>query len=149
VTHLEKQRPVSEGGTTLDTFGAADAERFVNRVLEVRVLYKDTLYRSGRAKLILGTRIPRCRLGLKIARAEITISAYLIKLNALDGRFFQHAIGGTVSTRCACVRIDLPYSARFSFLVGCRPGYHSQGGQASSPQTVFHEMTPVDCLVIF
>ena len=108
VTHLKKQRPISKGRTALDALAAAVAEGLVEIVLVVRFFNESALYRPGRAKLVFGAGIERPRGRLMKAGAVITISAYPIDLNALDGGFCQHAMRRAIAARDTYLRVDLP-----------------------------------------
>jgi len=146
---LKEQRAVSEGGAALDALGATGAERFVDRVLVVRILDKSSFYCSSRTKLVFGTRFQHVRAKFKIARAKITISAYGVKLHTLDRGILQHTIRRAVLTRHAFVRINLPDHVRFLVLASRGTGHNTQSGQASTPETVSQEISPVDYFIIF
>ena len=116
VPHLQVERAVAEGVAALHALAAADAQPLVDRVLEVRVFDERPPDGPGRAKLVLGAGVQRDRLGLEVAGAEIAVAAHREAVDALDGRFVQHAVRGAVAAGDALARIDLPDQ-----LAGCGP----------------------------
>jgi hypothetical protein len=108
VTHLEKQRAVTESIAPLDAFAAAVTEFFIDGVLVVGILHKGPLYGSERTELIFGARIQFLRFRLKVAGAEVAVSANSVGMNAFDGGFLQYAVSGAVAALNTYARIDLP-----------------------------------------
>ena len=57
MAHLQKQRPIAEIRTALDTFPAGDAKLLINAVFKIRILDKSALDRTYRTTQIFSSGI--------------------------------------------------------------------------------------------
>ncbi len=108
MTHLKKKRAIAKCTTTFHTLAAADAQRFINDVFVVWMFHKTALDRPGWAELIFRSSVEGIRLRLEIASAELAVTTHGELMSALDRRFFQNTMSGTVPALYTLVGIKLP-----------------------------------------
>ena len=85
VPHLEEEGSVAESGAADDALGAADAERLVHRVREVRLFHETSLKRPGGASLVIRTGIQDRGAGAEIPAAEIAVAADFVDGGTVNG----------------------------------------------------------------
>ena len=108
MANLQKQRPVAEISTALDTLPAGNAKLFINAIFKIRVLDKSTLDRSNRTAQILGGGIQLEVITMIITAAKFTIAATGILMNAFHRRRRQNTFLGAAPALHTFVRINLP-----------------------------------------
>jgi hypothetical protein len=84
MTDLQEERSVSKLIAPLDAFGATDAESLVNRIFVVWILDVGSPDRRSGALAILRTGIQVVWRRLKVAGAELAVSAHRERVHALD-----------------------------------------------------------------
>ena len=123
------ERAVAKLHATFDTFAAADAKGFVDGVFVVRVFQSRAPDGTGGTKLVFRAGVQGDGFGFKKGGAEFAVTAHFIELDALDSRFFQHAMRGAIAALGALVGVELP--ERFFMLTS---PYHRRRRRAEQEQ---------------
>jgi hypothetical protein len=126
MAHLQKERTVAKSITSLDTFAAADTQRFVNSIFIVGLLNKSAFDSACGTKLIFRAAIESVRLRYKVASAEFAISAHGKVVNAFDRRHIKHTISGAVPACHTLVRVNLPNGVIRPAAAGNQTHYSTQ-----------------------
>jgi hypothetical protein len=111
VAHLQEQRTVAKAVATFDTFRAADAKLFVDRVFVIGILDEAPLNGRGRTKLIFRSGIERIWFGLEVSGAKLAVAADCVCVNAFHGGLLQDTVRRAAVTMETLGRINLPHSA--------------------------------------
>jgi len=144
VAHLEEERAVAEPVTALNALRASDAQLLVNGVLEVGVLDVTAPDRGGRTQAILRAGIQVVGFGFEIAGAKLAVATESVGVNAFDGRLFEDAMGGTISTAHALLRIDLPHRALGATAAGDQSDEAAQCADRGYSRSVAEELPATD-----
>ena len=136
VAHLQVERTVAKPIATFHTSPAADAEFLIDGVLVVRILDERALDGVGRAELVFSSGIKIVRIGDEITGAQLAVTADRVRMNALHGRLWQHAMSGAFVAAQTARRIDLPDS-RFRLAAQCdSSGERAQAGHRGEASPV-------------
>jgi hypothetical protein len=106
--NLQVKRPVSERIASLHAFSAPHAQFLVDRVFKIGIFDVCPLYGPRGTKLAFRSRISGFGPGLKIAAAQIAITAHRIGMDTFHSRMGQNTVDRTFFTLDTDVGIYLP-----------------------------------------
>jgi hypothetical protein len=143
--HLQVERSIAESIAPFDAFGAANAQRFIDGVLVIRILDKRALDSGSRTELILGARIQVVGRRLKISRAELTVAADGVGVHTLNGGLLEHTTRGAEAASDAFLRVDLPDRSPCRATVRQHTYKPADAGHRRQTRAVAKKLPPGNC----
>ena len=108
MAYLEKKGAIAESGTAFDTLAAAHTQLFINDIFIIGMLDKSALDGSCGADLVFRSGVESDGLRLKVAGAQLAVSAHGKVVNTFDSRFFQHTTTSASSALNTLIGVQLP-----------------------------------------
>jgi ABC-type arginine transport system permease subunit len=105
---LQVEGAVPEISAAFDAESASCAERFLNRIFEIRRFNKCSANRTCGTNLILGSFIEAGGVWLEVTKAEFAIATHHIAMRTFNSGGLEHAFGFTLAALNAFARIKLP-----------------------------------------